>query len=568
MDPLRASVSKKALADRPTKTDSLGFVPYVRAIADFLTDPDTKPPLTMSVEGEWGSGKSSFMLQLEDLIKEKGGKTVWFNAWRHERDEELWAAFALDFTSKLGQTLSWLDRLCVRIKLIYFRFDLRRGWPQLARFVALTAFFIFLSYSIGQYVFGVYSPVAQLFERARNFEEEFKWPDLAARMLVGVGGIAGYLVLLLALLRAVSEMVGNPLKIRFTEFLRNPKYETRAAFIETFHSDFERLVRAYSEGKKIFVFIDDLDRCEIPKSAELMQALNLLISESTPVFYILGLDREKIAAGLAAKYEKLLPYLAGEAGSGFSTQAFGVEFGYSFLEKFIQIPFLLPRPTSGDLEKLLDNLGGRKSNSVEEAVSENAYVGLRVDLSTDSDVIVDILRMVSEALDFNPRRLKQFLNLFRLRAFISSQTGLFGQPRQPHFSTFTLEQLGKLVAIMLRWPLFLVDVSDDPTLLRRLQDRAWSVISLETSSDSKTQYWAAKRNLLDLIAFPIRGDFTPSEQIVGQYGLAEVDIERFLQTSPVIRWQDVHQMQGSSIGNIAGRSDGKAEATGDLSTQP
>jgi predicted KAP-like P-loop ATPase len=49
--------------DQPAKNDTLGFKPYVKAIADFLTDTFTEPPLTISIEGQWESGKSSFMLQ-------------------------------------------------------------------------------------------------------------------------------------------------------------------------------------------------------------------------------------------------------------------------------------------------------------------------------------------------------------------------------------------------------------------------------------------------------------------------------------------------------------------------
>ena len=59
------------LGDQPTTDDELGFTPYVIAMAEFLTHKDTKPPLTISIEGEWGSGKSSFMKQLESEVKKK-----------------------------------------------------------------------------------------------------------------------------------------------------------------------------------------------------------------------------------------------------------------------------------------------------------------------------------------------------------------------------------------------------------------------------------------------------------------------------------------------------------------
>src|SRR5438876_12144620 len=136
-DSPRIGVSPNSVSDQPTKVDTLGFKPYVEAVAVFLTHSETMPPLTLSVEGGWGSGKSSFMLQLEDRIKSKGGKTVWFNAWRHDKEDELWAAFAVHFTAKLARTVPAWKRWFLHLELSWRRFDWRRGWFQLAMFVVL-----------------------------------------------------------------------------------------------------------------------------------------------------------------------------------------------------------------------------------------------------------------------------------------------------------------------------------------------------------------------------------------------------------------------------------------------
>ncbi len=56
--------------DLPDDQDKLGFSPYVAALSEFLTSPHTTPPLTLSIEGGWGSGKSSFMKQLKRAIEE------------------------------------------------------------------------------------------------------------------------------------------------------------------------------------------------------------------------------------------------------------------------------------------------------------------------------------------------------------------------------------------------------------------------------------------------------------------------------------------------------------------
>ena len=103
--------------DRAASNDTLGFEPFVTAVYEHLNDAHSRPPLTLSVEGEWGSGKSSFMLQLRRTIEERSPSNyvVWFNAWRHDKDESVWAAFAVEFVRQLNREIwrkcDWLARL-------------------------------------------------------------------------------------------------------------------------------------------------------------------------------------------------------------------------------------------------------------------------------------------------------------------------------------------------------------------------------------------------------------------------------------------------------------------------
>ena len=373
-----------------------------------------------------------------------------------------------------------------------------------------------------------------------------------------------YLLLGFVLVRKIADIIGNPLEVQLTKYIQDPKYETRSAFVETFNADFDRLVRTYAEGRRVFVFVDDLDRCEVPKAAELMQAINLLISESAPVFYVLGLDREKIAAGLAAKYEKLLPYLAGDAAGGASIGAVGTEFGYTYLEKFIQLPFLVPQPAEKDVDKLLDSLGPQAANvAVSSGPPSAVDPGLLVSLSTDSSSVREVVKMVAPSFDYNPRRLKQFVNLFRLRALLASQTGLFGSPRLD-FESLTFEQLGKLVAIILRWPLLLVDVESRPDLLGILQAYAWQASTMRppseiTPKDPVLQFWLSKRKLMELISFPSTEGRSPDTGgDIAKFGLGHIDMERFLQVSPLVRGRE----DADAIVSAAVATEARATATG------
>ena len=167
-----------------------------------------------------------------------------------------------------------------------------------------------------------------------------------------VQGLSAFAIGLWAVAKA-KHLIGNPLSDDLKKYIRNNAYEDKISFIDRFQTDFAHILACYAGGSRVFVFIDDLDRCEVPRAAELMQAINLLLSADQPVldqvgfdtkdraklFFLLGIDREIVAAGIAAKNVAVLPYLAGGRFSASTPGRSGLDFGYAYLEKFIQIPF-------------------------------------------------------------------------------------------------------------------------------------------------------------------------------------------------------------------------------------
>lgn len=123
------NIAVRTSKDQATETDKLGFEPYVKAIAKFLTNQDTKPPLVLSIEGEWGSGKTSFMLQLKKELNEHS--TIWFDPWRYDKEEELWAVFASHFIESVIQGASLAQRVIGHVKRFVRRYQWREGWFDL-----------------------------------------------------------------------------------------------------------------------------------------------------------------------------------------------------------------------------------------------------------------------------------------------------------------------------------------------------------------------------------------------------------------------------------------------------
>jgi hypothetical protein len=361
--------------DTATGEDSLGFQPYVEAITEFLTAEGTLAPITLSIEGQWGCGKSSFMQQLRKRIEEENGSdkekkkyfekrkkyfTVWFNCWRYEKEDELWAAFALNLMEQLSEQLSWWGLQRARIKLVLLR--LKFKWKKessiilhiLSRvifIIIILALWILLILSIPSLMgflfshstgtsfssFSFTGPI-DFFSNLVNSPNSTSSIDASlennstsvglvdakfrtsVNVLLMLAGIIGLLLQSFYLIKEIKNFVGNPFD--FSKFISNPNYTEHISFIEHFHSDFDKIIESYVGNSRVYVFVDDLDRCEVPKAAELMQALNLMISDKANVYFSIGIDRKVISAGLAAKNEKVLKFLGVD----------GLEYGYDYIE--------------------------------------------------------------------------------------------------------------------------------------------------------------------------------------------------------------------------------------------
>ncbi|ASC74271.1 hypothetical protein XM38_052460 [Halomicronema hongdechloris C2206] len=410
-----ASIALANISDQLSEADSLGFQPYVLAIAEFLTSEKTQPPLTLSVEGKWGSGKSSLMKQVQleiERIEENRHrpkpKTVWFNAWRHDKVEALWAAFALEFLQQITTPQTMGERWSIwkgSWKLFWQRLKWRENWGDLIRILSLSVFFVSFAVALPVLVWRVgldgvnqlsdqivcrLSPQSetensdpsdtdnsnpQNSEACLNFEADRSTSGSILNWLLFLGGFAGSTTGSLALLVKLGEIVGNP-KNDLKQYLESPDYQGQVAFIEEFHRDFAKIVSAYAgKGSKVYVFIDDLDRCEMAKAADLMQGLNLMIANDPHLIFILGMDREKVAAVIALKQKDIMPYLQSSAmvlnatTQASRTELRGLEYGYEFIEKFVQLPFQVPQPSEREFVSFLATLSPQQPLASESAVS-------------------------------------------------------------------------------------------------------------------------------------------------------------------------------------------------------
>lgn len=575
------AVEVSSLGDGPALADTLGFTPYVHAVGAFLLSPKTRPPLTMSIEGEWGSGKSSFMLQLRRFLETSSVcrrhdepdatdeqpddaaaydtcLTFEFNPWRHDKEEAIWAAFAVSFVRETRSNLSFWRRTKADWELFRTRFRWRDGWADFllkllrpAGIAVIVALIVSVAY--------VWGP---------KTATDAQGPGALAAALTQTGfqlGWATAAVLLVAqVVKGIRIVLSGIPVADLKKHLKQPDYEGRAAFVEQFHEHFSDVVRAYAgHVAKVFIFVDDLDRCEVPKAANLMQAINLMIGDDRRLVFVLGLDRAKVAAGVAVKFKEVIPYLreaAEERGEGSKERA-GLNFAYSYMEKFIQLPFHVPMP-GRQIENFVSNIsrppaawstreGGDSSRQLDAALINSVPQGNAAEMNSieltsgahrqqrrvtamrldgDGDTMREVTALVARFLDNNPRRIKQFLNVFRLQAYIANQTGLFDVIEGRR--VLTLPQLGKFVAATLRFPDLLLDLADEPGLIERLVDRVRPGGAADTKVvDSEAlRRWLARNDLIEL--FLERP--TPLKNPASDYDMHSISVRILLEISPQV----------------------------------
>ncbi len=88
------SKSKSKGYDAPAEEDLLGRWPFAREIALIATDAPLEWSLRVGVYGSWGTGKTSVLGFVEQIVTERGHVCAWFNPWGHGDKEEMFGELA------------------------------------------------------------------------------------------------------------------------------------------------------------------------------------------------------------------------------------------------------------------------------------------------------------------------------------------------------------------------------------------------------------------------------------------------------------------------------------------
>lgn len=87
--------------------DRFDFRDYAEVLAERARK--AEPPLTIGLNGSWGSGKTSLMRLMEQQLT--GIETIWINVWQLSNQDEVWQAFLQALFNRVNKKLRWWWRI-------------------------------------------------------------------------------------------------------------------------------------------------------------------------------------------------------------------------------------------------------------------------------------------------------------------------------------------------------------------------------------------------------------------------------------------------------------------------
>ena len=326
-------IQDSVTADSPVESledDKLGQRPLVERLSGFLQNPNTLPPLVISLQAPWGMGKSTVMRMLQsNLERNRAAVTVWFNAWHHQKEDQL-LAYLLETVQKEAVP-QWLSRngIPFRVNLVRVRLF---GWKHVDR-LAL-----------------VLGGIALVF--LQRLHPEWLPGSLGhSRWLLYASPFVAALPILDALVAFKSnpdklvDKAGGFLVDTFKELVRLPSLIGKSDVRQEFADNLRDVVAAL-RPQRLVIFLDDLDRCKPEQVVQILEAINFL-SSVAQCFLIVGADYEKVETLVANQFEPIALREAENRAystTGLDVVGLRVQYARNYLRKIVNLRLNLHRP--------------------------------------------------------------------------------------------------------------------------------------------------------------------------------------------------------------------------------
>jgi len=234
------------ITDDPAEEDALYFKSYSENLANIIRE--AKPKFAVGIFGRWGTGKTTLMKMIKRELDKDNEKvlTVWFDAWRYEKEKYL---AVIPFLRQI--------RIALEKDLAKTEDGKSSRWTILRAGLekTFTAFVLSTEFSV--------SPAGSPVSTSTNLQKFYD--SLKSKGSVFVDG----------------EHI--QLQEHSTDYLRTALNELGDA--------------------RIVVFVDDLDRCTPQNALEVIESIKTFF-DIEGIVYVIGMDSDSIDYIIKQKYEK------------------------------------------------------------------------------------------------------------------------------------------------------------------------------------------------------------------------------------------------------------------------
>lgn len=231
----------KGFTDRAAEEDLFSIKEYTDGLSEFIKVCNT--PMTISIQGSWGTGKTSIMNFIEKNLSASGNiEIVKFNTWQFSQ-----------FNMEDQLAISFITNMIKQMKLNY---------EESKKLQKMTSSFKGLFNKIGP-------------------------------------NVAGTLVEKISMGAVKSDNVKD-----LIDALVSNGNDDIATAISDLKEEFEKCIRislAKNNKNRIVFFVDDLDRLEPRKAVELLEVMKLFFDVENCIF-VLAIDYDVVIKGVTDKY--------------------------------------------------------------------------------------------------------------------------------------------------------------------------------------------------------------------------------------------------------------------------
>ncbi|PCI33447.1 MAG: hypothetical protein COB54_03870 [Alphaproteobacteria bacterium] len=251
----------------------------------------------LNLNGGWGVGKSYFINNWAEMLKQDNHPVVLFNAWKYDYSDQPLMSFFAEVNEQLEKTLPKRGKAKIKLLKLFQKGKniLTKSLPAAVKHIA----------------------IRQLSEEAIDaIDDDDPNHDNA-------------------LPDTENPQLASLLNKAVTEALKNHNKSKRA--IEDFNDNFTKFTKYLATLKSaklpIFIFIDELDRCRPTFAVELLENIKHIFNIPN-VCFVVATHTQQLQHSISAIY-----------GDGFDAEI--------YLHRFFDSEFVLPVPNNFDFSKLL-----------------------------------------------------------------------------------------------------------------------------------------------------------------------------------------------------------------------